>query len=147
MHDDVVRFTESGGVRIDDPVLASSIETVLNRLPEKVRAALLGVRPFVDESTGEEGFETYLVFDVDEALGEAESETHWRPLLIKRGQARLLLNPRISAYEEDHRLWIIAREVAHYYLGHQEFGASSGENEEEQLAEEWGLESYRSGGD
>lgn len=138
MHDDVTRFVECGGLRTEDPVLRASITTVLNRLPDQIRVALLAVRPFVDERGGEEGFETHCVFSVDETL-EEESTTHWRPLLVKRGQARLLFNPRIGSLDEERRLWIIAREVARYYLGHQEFGAGGGEDEPGQLAEEWGF--------
>lgn len=139
MHDDVKRFVECGGIRTDDPLLRASITTVLDRFPDQLRAALLAVRPFVDERTGEEGWETHCVFDVDDELGDTESTTRWRPLLVKRGQARLLLSPRIASYDEERRLWIIAREVARYYLGHQEFGAASGEDEADRVAEEWGF--------
>jgi hypothetical protein len=138
MHDDVKRFAESGGIRVDDPLIRSSIETVLGRLPNQLRAALLAPRPFADERTGEEGLETDCVIGLDEAQKE-DSTTHWRPLLVKRGQARLLFNPRIASYGEERRVWIIAREVARYYLGHQEFGATSEEDEPARLAEEWGF--------
>ena len=145
MHDDVRRFLECGGVRTDEPALRASIEAVLTQLPEKIGAALLAVRPYVDELTGEEGFETHCVFDVDDELGQETSTTRWRPLLVKRGKAQLLFNPKVATYEEDHRLWVVAREVARYYLGHQEFGASSGPDEPDRLAEEWGFKLYREG--